>query len=345
MKKKCTFLALAAMLCMGNLFAIEYPYMYTDYKTVNVNSTDEWITIDGIEEDVWAGVAEQSITKVLRNPNEDPMPNTWGYAASYKALYDLRYMYLFIKVTDDTYIPWEQGKGDTSVDNIELFFYPNAGERDEVTGGTPIDARGRGLSQVRISVGNTVNRATGGGYAMGFKTGTTEEPTLPEFEYVTVKTATGYNVEVVIPWDILLPGVNEMTEEEYEAIFTPGNKILFDLDAANCITSESNRVIILGWSGEDFNAWKSNAMLGELVFSGAPSGIKSITTSNVKYAFNNGILSLNNVEGTPQVDVYDLFGRSVKSAVYSGADIDLTSIASGVYIVNVAGAGSFKIVK
>ncbi len=126
-----------------------------------------------------------------------------------------------------------------------------------------------------------------------------------------------------------------------------GKKILFDINASNCVDYESNsRVVILGWSGEDHNAWRWNAELGEMLFMGPLGGATSIApteTSNINYAFVNEVLSLQDADNL-KVDICDVTGKAVKSFIYTQA-IDLSDLQSGVYIVNVAGRTSIKIIK
>lgn len=336
MKKKITFLTLvSAMLCMSSFVFAQDPVPYDDFETVGVYTTSEWIEIDGVDDEAcWATAAEQPIAKTLHDWGVDPVPNTWGFAATYKVVRDENYLYFFVKVKDNTYVPYDKDQmtGETNIDNIEFFFFPNPDDKDLVYGST--DARPRGHSQIRLSVGNTENRATGGGYAI---TNYAVNNAITGYEYTTVRTADGYNVEVVVPLDIVV-------EDKYMGNLEVGKKILFDINVANCTDYTSNRVIILGWSGDDYHGWRWNAKLGDMVFKGETSSIQENSVSDINYIFNNGLLSLSNVEST-KVDIYDIMGRLVKSTVYDGSVIDLSSAASGVYVVSVEGAASFKIIK
>lgn len=337
MRKKFTILAFAvSMLTAGNLFAQDY---YEHIKTMNIYSTDEFIEIDGVaNESCWsaAEVTENAIDVITHDWGVEPVPNIWGYEASFKAVYDKRYVYFFIKIKDNTYIPYDEAlkKSDTGVDNIELFFFPDPEGRDEYH--SSIDARGRGHSQLRMSVGSEDNRATGGGYAGG----RIVNNKLTGYEYKTVRTAEGYNIEGIVPWSEVIP-------EGYEGNLEVGKKILFDINAANCTDYDSNtRVVILGWSGEDHNAWRWNAELGEMLFMGPLGGSTAIAQteiSNVNYTFVNGVLSLQNADNL-KVDICDIAGKTVKSLTYTQA-VDLSDLQSGVYIVNVAGRTSIKIIK
>jgi hypothetical protein len=247
---------------------------------------------------------------------------------------DDNYLYLFVKVTDATYVPDGPEKtGETNIDNIELFFFPNANARQLVDVAAE-DLRSQGLTQLRASVGNTVNRATGGGLAMSFATSNV----ITGYEYKTVQTATGYNIEIVVPWDVVIP-------DTFVGNLAEGGKIMFDITPANCTTYASGRNIILGWSSDDFNGWKYNYKFGEMIFGGTYSGIISPQNPNIQQSFHKGELQLFNVAANTAVTVYDLSGRKAASANYTGQSIYLSDLASGVYVVNIGGVGNFKIVK
>lgn len=338
MKRKITFLVLACMMLFtGSVFAQD-PVAYEDYETIEVYYTDEWITIDGIaDEEIWSSpyVTEQKLTKTLAEWEQEPAENVWGYEVSYKAVYDDNYLYLFIKVKDDTYVPFDIEKmtGETNIDNIELFFFPDPNDKNLVYENQ--DARSRGLSQLRISVGNTQNRATGGGYAMGFAF----DNIIVGYEYTTVRTDEGYNIEVVVPWEVVVA-------DAYIENLQDDMKILFDINAANCTDYASNRVIILGWSGDDYHAWRWNPKYGDMVFKGLlPSSISTPKASNINYTFNNNVLQLIDVKSNTKVSVYDLSGRTLKSAIFNGQGIDLSNLTSGVYLVQIAETGVLKIIK
>lgn len=337
MKKKITILALAvSMLTAGNLYAQDY---YDGIKTMNIYSTTEFIDIDGVaDEKCWsaAEVTENAIDVITHDWGVEPVPNIWGYEASFKAVYDKNYVYFFVKVKDDTYVPYDETlkKSDTGVDNVELIFFPDPEGRDDYH--SSIDARGRGQSQLRMSVGSTDNRATGGGYAGGRIVANQ----LTGYEYKTVRTTEGYNIEGVVPWSEVIPA-------GYEGNLEVGKKIMFDINTSNCTDYESNtRVVIMGWSGEDHNAWRWNAELGEMLFMGplsAETSLKQAETANVSYTFVNGVLSLQNAENS-KIDIYDIAGKAVKSLIYTQA-INLSDLQSGAYIVNVAGRTTIKIMK
>lgn len=339
--KKSTFLTLACMLlsATGFISAQDTPYPYEDFETVKVYTipADEYIDADGLaNEAIWSNphVKEYPIAKILHDWGVDPVDNTWGYEASFQAVRDANYLYLFIKVKDNTYVPFDaQMKSDTEIDNIELFFFPNPDDKNLVY--ENLDARPRGLSQIRVSVGNTANRVTGGGYAMGFA----NDNYITGFEYATAQTAEGYNIEVVVPFDIIV-------SDDYVGNLEPGKKILFDVNAANCTSYDSKRMIILGWSGDDYHSWRWNPKYGDMVFmADFPTGISNPSAQNVKYTFANNELELIDVENNAKVSICDLSGRTVGLYNYNGEKINLSNLVSGIYLVQVGNAGSVKIVK
>ncbi|NDW08550.1 sugar-binding protein [Dysgonomonas sp. 520] len=335
MKRKCTFLTLAAMMFCGSASVMaQDPGYFENYKTINVYKTTERITVDGIDnEGIWAStdVKEHSLDRLL----DANASNTTGYAATFKAVYDDTFIYLFIKVKDATYIPYDkdQIKGDTNIDNLEMYFSAT-GLRSSIDN-IPAAMDGTSDTQLRISVGNTENRATGVGYAKAMIV----DDQISGYEYTTVKTADGYNVEVMLSNDIVIP-------DTYMDKFAEGQTILFDLEGADCINYADGRKVILGWSGDDYFAWKRNAKYGDMTFKGlASSGIKDTKYSDVKYIYNNGTLQLFDVKDNSKISVCDLSGRLVESAVYNGQNIDLSNLSSGVYAIQIENAGVLKIVK
>lgn len=341
MKKKLTFFILAISMSIASSLSfaqISDPIVYEDFKTIDVYSTNDWIEIDGIDDEAcWAKIEENQLENVLANWGVEPVPNIWGYAVSFKAIRDQNYIYFFIKVKDNTYIPWtaSDAKSDTGVDNIEVTFFPDPTDKDMLY--EQNDARPRGLSQLRLSVGSENNRASGGGFVGGKITNNL----LTGYEYKTVKTDDGYNLEAVIPWSALI----DLENEAFAANLETGKKILFEINAANCVDYESNtRVIILGWSGIDHNSWKLNSTMGEMVFKGnMPTSINKVETSKIDYSFINNLLSIQNADNA-QVNIYDISGKALTSLNYTEA-INLSNLQSGIYIVNVAGLGAFKIIK
>ena len=130
---------------------------------------------------------------------------------------------MFIRVKDNTYIPYdkEQMTGDTNVDNIELYF-------------SPIDERGSadvsylpGLkpdlseSQLRISVGSD-SYASGTGYVKE----NIIDGKISGYKYVTKQVEGGYNVEVMLSWDIVI------SDDYYDDKLVEGQKIFFDFHLA-----------------------------------------------------------------------------------------------------------------
>jgi hypothetical protein len=222
--------------------------------------------------------------------------------------------------------------GEYKIDNVELFFYPDPATKDLFDGLNVPDARNRGLSQLRVSVGNNDNRATGAGLVAGYIVNNQ----ITGYQYATAQTANGYNLEIAVPWDVVVP-------DEFADNLEKGGKILFDINAANCIDYSSDRVIMLGWSTDDVHAWKANFKMGEITFGGATSAINVQKAPAFKHALIGGQLQLSGVDENAVVSIYDISGREALSA--TGASVNLSDLASGVYVVEVKGIGNFKIVK
>jgi hypothetical protein len=106
---------------------------------------------------------------------------------------------------------------------------------------------------------------------------------------------------------------------------------------------EAGRQIILGWSTDDFNSWKYNYKLGEMVFGGVYNSIDSPQLANINYTLRDGQLQLLGLSSKTAVEIYDVSGRKTLSV--KGNKVDISALITGIYIVNVQGLGKFKIVK
>ncbi|MDR1810004.1 MAG: T9SS type A sorting domain-containing protein [Prevotella sp.] len=338
MKKNVLFGILAStMLCSGSVVFAQGGAIWEDYRKLTIYESAK-PTIDGLaDEALWTapGVVSNPIDRIITNWGaEGSVENTWGYAATFKATYDYYNLYLLIQVTDGTYVPYDAAQmgGEYKIDNIELFFYPDPATKDLFDGATIPDARNRGLSQLRASVGNNDNRATGAGLVAGYIV----ENKITGYEYKTAQTAEGYNIEIVVPWDVVIP-------DEFVDNLDTGGTILFDINAANCTDYASDRVIMMGWSTNDVHAWKANFKMGELTFGGTYSAINTSKAPALKHALLGDRLQLSGVNSNAAVSIYDISGRKVLSA--TGASVNLAGLTSGVYVVDVKGNGNFKIIK
>ena len=292
------------------------------------------INLDGVaDEDVWSRTQALECTKTLANWNTTPVENTWGYACTFKLLYDARTLYVFFDITDNTPNDYVEGYGATNMDNCEIFFYADPKQR-ALASETALADRSL-LSQIRI-INNPPkpNYVTGGGLALS----TVAENVVSGLYYGTTTTDKGWAGEVAIPLDIVVTA-------DFQDNVKEGGTILFDIQPANVTTSAADapRDIILAWSANDYDAWRNNARLGEITFGPmAASGIQAVEAA-VDYTFAQGILTMDVENGTP-VSVLDLSGRTVGNFVYDSA-IDLSSLASGIYMVKAENAAAFKIVK
>lgn len=297
--------------------------------SLDIYKTNSTVTIDGqANEPVWSSssVTWQSCNILVLGTDAA------GYAAKYKVIYDDNNLYLFLNVADATFVPFDGTMTDIFADNIELFFGPS-GVR-----ATPAAPAWNSAtdSQLRIHPGSTspANRASGGGYAKTF----VYANQITGFQYTTTQITGGYNVEVVIPWEIVIP-------DTYVSNIVEGKKINFDVSASNCTTTTSGRKSIMNWSCIDVNAWKQSVYYGDMNFKGLAvlSGINDAKVSDIKYSIKNNQMELLNVLDKSKIDFYDIAGRLAKSIQYNGSKIDLTNISSGLYFVRVNNDYSFKI--
>lgn len=333
MKKKSTFVALTTVLLglSGSMFA----QTYEDFKTLDLYKTDAEITIDGEDnEGIWAApeVAEQVVDRF----GDVNATNTTGCSYKFKAVWDAYYLYVFVKATDRTWIPYDpdQTVKEENVDNIEFYF--STLERKSTDPSTIAGLDGKTESQLRASVGSD-SRASGNGLV---KTFLENDNTISGYKYFTKQTADGYTMEVQIPWEIVI------ADDVLDNTIIEDGVVLFDLIGADCTSYESGRDVILQWSTDDYFDWKRNSKYGELHLKGLVStGIDDHKVIDVKHSFINGMLTLADVDADTEVIVYDLSGRQLEAVKYDGTAINLSYLNSGVYLVEVGNAVGFKIVK
>ncbi len=337
----CSMLAAVPVLAQSTATdADENGYYNGIEKTTVVQITDDEgfaIQLDGVaDEAVWARAQELSCDKVQTDWGVAPVENIDNFTCKFKLLYDASSIYVYFTIADPNRVSIDQFTPSKSenCDNVELFFYPNITER-QLVDGTVHDMRTTGLSQIRIARGAADNYVTGGGYALGLA----DKNVIAGLEYgIADDETTGWSAEVVIPWDAIINAENMENAQE-------GGQLMFDISAANAreiIEGDATRYMMIAWSINDFQGWKDNNRLGEITLGGPASGIKAVEAA-VDYTFAQGVLSMDVENGTP-VSVLDLSGRTVASYVYDSA-IDLSSLASGIYMVKAENAAAFKIVK
>ena len=302
------------------------------------------LTIDGkSEEAFWNHPSNvwHDITRVAVNAVGEAPPDPKGYSARFKAVYDDTYLYVLVEVTDATAIYFDGKNGLTDYDNVELFFGATGeplayGERDALHN-----------SQLRMYPGmedtKYANYASGGGYVASFFSKDDDVSLLSGFEYASDCSATGYTMEAIIPWEVVIP-------EENAGNIAEGKKILFDINPANVNVERvdptiGGRETILSWSTPTFDAWRYNCWMGDMNFKGdLSSGIEKIEAGKMSYVMDNGALTLNGVANGTPVTIYDLQGRTVKTIAFDGEMIDLSAFADGIYVVK-ANGNTLKIVK
>lgn len=300
-------------------------------NSMDIYKTNAPVTIDGqANEAIWSSPSVTWQSCNISLGGVDPA----GYAAKFKAVYDVNNLYLFFNVEDATFVPFDGTMSDTNADNIELYFGPT-----DVRATVAAPAWNPATdSQLRLQPGSTApaNRASGGGYSKTF----IYTNQITGFQYSTVQVAGGYNVEVVVPWEIVVP-------DAYVGNIAEGKAINFDVNAANCISTTSGRKVIMSWSCIDYNAWKQTVYYGNMNFKGLAlaAGVENTKASDIKYSVQNNQLQLVNVSDNSQVDIYDLSGRLAKSVQYKGAKINVADMSAGLYFVRINNDYSFKIVK
>ena len=329
MKKKNVLLVLGLMLLASfSVSAQDFVAKQLDcYKVVVQSEAD--FTLDGkADEPFW------SDPKVVWNELTIPlgggavMPAASDYSVRFKAVYDADFLYLFFNINDDALVTWEGEAALYRADNLELFFNPSG-----VPDGVPNEDfpwNEHRDTQMRVNVGGVVNYGSGGGYGATLLDDI--DNTFPYYEYIHAMTATGYDVEVQLPWALVIP-------EDYNDMIEEDQWIGFDVTAADS-DEPDDRKSMVAWSTIDDQCYRRNGGYGFLNFKGLLDG-SSIGEifKNAGYKYANGVLEL---ASQSSISIYTIAGQAISQQ--SGSTFDLSDLASGIYLVKVTDSkGSYTV--
>ncbi len=123
--------------------------------------------------------------------------------------------------------------------------------------------------------------------------------------------------------------------EESPVFYLVANNPSITFDADNMIVSV----------GEESVTY-SRSNLDGFEFVSASSGVNDLFAADASWSFDGNLLQINNSEAT-SLKVYDVNGRQVAEATAANGALsaDLSNLSHGVYLVNLQGSKSFKIIK
>jgi hypothetical protein len=295
-------------------FTVKAQFVALEVDCYKVDASS--FAIDGLaNESFWQSdaIQWQSLAKVATGTT-----TASDYSAKFKVAYDADYLYLFVRVTDDVLLKYEDYKTGNfyGYDHIEIFFNPS---------GVPNDGAWLGTrdSQLRCNVGSD-GLATGG----GFCTSNIEANAISGYDYTHAVTTDGYDVEIQIPWYAVIPAA-------YDYMIDEDNTIGFDVNGGDADVQNVRKTIV-SWSSPNTDNWRWNTSYGFLNFKGElPTGINNPSLQNLNYTFANGKLQFKNLQVNSTATVYNASGQTLISQQIKDNFLNLSSLKSGVYIVQV----------
>ncbi len=301
----------------------------------------ETIEFDGLQlEDAWLESDKALVDQVVDLDVGDYPASDADNSASWYALYDEDYLYIYADITDDNIVVMSDPESDDAQpwmnDGIELFF----------------DIKDRRYDLDRISAEQhqlryNINRKDDDGNL-------TADTSALGSEYLStwaeVKGATTYQFEIAIPWGGIAQGAVDSVD--IPAYITdsikPGKKISFEISVIDA-DEEDGRQSILNWSndtGED-QAYSTSLYWGQLIL-GANSAIRKTNTLTASIYPNpaNETLKIA-MEGMTQVIIYNVAGQQVmvQNNHNDSATLNVSDLTAGLYIVEVRSAKGSAIQK
>jgi hypothetical protein len=263
-------------------------------------------TIDGDVDAIWSNAKSHALQS----------RSWWGTATGlysyYKIMWDIDNVYVLCYVEDAT--PNNSIADAYNNDNVELFFDMNQ------SASSTWDADDWQIRTIR-----GLDTWTG-------STNTEEQDwSTAERAQKEFTDGSGYIVEIAIPWSILSSGFLQIETAEFN----------FDISVADD-ASGGGRNYIVAWNTDADVNYNSTEKYGTVILHGEtePSSIHSAKVSNLSIYPNpvNDQLSITAGVAISSVNVFDITGRMVSSVNginYTHADINVSSLNSGIYIVKV----------
>jgi hypothetical protein len=308
------------------------PVNYVDpRKVIDIDIKSDDIEIDGLAmEDTWA------FADIIDVENTDS--SVAGYDAfkgNFMASWDNEYLYLFVEVTDPTPFKYD-GADAWKKDGMQLYFDPRnqlidgsrvAIRQHQVTipyWGTPTDFS----SWVGIDLSALYNADTNEVYAM----------------YESISTATGYTMEMRIPWAPMYHNSDDITtfDQCLAAVEIGRGDILgFEMQLNDYNEATSAREHMRLWSAygtDDPDAYGNSGIWGGLRLFDPNTKVNEEQNNQFKmYPNPSNSELIVEAEGIQSITVIDLSGREVFSKnINSGtATINVSDFNSGIYLVKV----------
>ena len=291
----------------GSVVVVDPPA--SNYKIYKTRSP---ILIDGTVDLHWSNavVLPQSVANVLQTG----IVNTADLSGTFKALWDNNYLYVLGDVKDEVLNQDSPNSWDD--DGVELYFDIN----NDKSG-----AYGANDAEYNFEYNNA-----------GVVSANPGTRALTNINYVMVPKTGGYTFEVRIPWTTL------------QGTPVVGQLLGFDFHV-NDDDDGDTRDSKLAWNATSDDAWQFTTSFGTAVLEDTPSlGTRFELTAleNVSVYPNpsSEIISISGLTENFDYEMFDVMGRKVLSGNLA-KDINLNSLATGVYTILISFNGKFKSIK
>jgi hypothetical protein len=308
------------------------PVEYVDPRKVQEIDpvAEDGITIDGLAmEDTWA------FADIVDAMNTDS--SIAGYDAfqgNFMAAFDADYLYLFVEMTDPTAFKYD-GADAWKKDGLQLYFDP----RNQLLDGTREALRQHQVtipyfgertdfaSWVGVDISAFYNADTNAVYA----------------DYASVESATGYTMEIRVPWAPMYHNSDDITtfEQCMAAVeIGPGDILGFEIQMNDYNEATTNREHVRTWSayGTDSpDAYGNSGIWGGLKLAGG-SAVKENSSAQFKLYPNPAQSEFTvEAEGLQSVSIIDLSGRTIEVQQVNSNSVTLNvgGLNSGIYMVKV----------
>lgn len=302
-------------------------------KTLEVPPITEQPVMDGLlNEDFWS--PEQPTEFFLDYKSNAEWGGEQDFSCSFHVAWGLSNLYLLIEVSDDIEHSWNGADGNQwEFDNIEVYF-----QLDTNTVVTSYDST---AVVIRFCRGET-------GWAA--ESGRAEEY---EFGVFYTSSDSGWLLETAIPWTCTLPaGANAEDIQAYLPVIG-FDIIVTDSDNADGVENAGSPELEITWDPDDLGEpsdnpewpyiWNNTSIFGYLTLLGTPVNAIENNRSRGDFGiFPNPALNtirFTNLSNIQRVDIYNMQGTLVHSAMYSpDQELEISELPCGVYIA-VSGQG------
>jgi hypothetical protein len=331
MRKIYTLLFVVAALSFAARVAGQY---VEPIRTLDVPAVTAGITIDGVgDEAAYTAAQTMQIAKRAGAANPAGLENgdAVDFNATFKAAWDLDYLYLYVEITDDIEESMPVGGANAwTWDNFEIFI-------DLDTNSTTNTYDVTSTCQLRINRGEVGVESPG-------------RAAKTDYLYIQDNGTSYWIVEVGVPWTAASATgvVPDMLAEQAEGV------IGFDFAVADADGpgggTEGGRNIAGGaqmfWDQDTpienaDNAYQNRRTFGFVTLTGTPGASSGLNDPKVAGAYglypnpSNGTVTFTNLNDVKSFDIYNLVGVKVISVNVTGNQVKVPGLKSGVYFAKI----------